>query len=119
VVPGEVVRIDPSAQDGNVIVDVRLTAALPKAARVDQNIDGVIELARTGDVLHVARPAVGEAHQTTTLFVLGDGEARRVPVKFGRAAQKDIEIVSGLAAGDRVVLSDMSRWDGIDLLRIE
>lgn len=119
VVPGEVVRIDPAAQDGSVIVDVKLTAPLPRAARVDQNVDGVIELARTGDVLHVARPAIGEAHQTTTLFVLGDGDARRVTVEFGRAAQKDIEIVSGLAAGDRVVLSDMSRWDGIDRLRIE
>jgi HlyD family secretion protein len=119
VVPGEVVRIDPAAQDGSVIVDVKLTAALPKAARVDQHVDGVIELARTGDVLHVARPAIGEAHQTATLFVLGDGEARRVTVTFGRAAQKDIEIVGGLTAGDRVVLSDMSRWDGVDRLRIE
>ena len=33
-------------------------------------------------------------------------------VKFGRAALKDIEIASGLADGDQVVLSDMSRWDG-------
>lgn len=120
VVPGEVARIDPAAQNGSVTVDVRLTAALPKAARVDQNVDGVIELAHTGDVLHVARPAIGEAHQTAALFVLtGDGEARRVPVAFGRAAQKDIEIATGLRAGDRVVLSDMSRWDGVDRLRIQ
>ena len=120
VVPGEVARIDPAAQNGSVTVDVRLTAAPPKAARVDQNVDGVIELARTGDVLHVARPAIGEAHQTAALFVLtGGGEARRVAVRFGRAAQKDIEIAAGLSAGDRVVLSDMSRWDGVDRLRIE
>jgi HlyD family secretion protein len=120
VVPGEVVRIDPAAQNGSVTVDVRITAPLPKATRVDQNVDGVIDLARTGDVLHVARPAIGEAHQTATLFVLtGDGEARRVSVTFGRAAQKDIEIASGLAAGDQVVLSDMSRWDGTDRLRIQ
>jgi multidrug efflux pump subunit AcrA (membrane-fusion protein) len=120
IVAGEVVRIDPAAQNGNVTVDVRLTGALPRAARVDQNVDGVIELARTGDVLHVARPAIGEAHQTAALFVLtGDGEARRVPVTFGRAAQKDIEIAGGLGNGDQVVLSDMSRWDGIDRLRIE
>ncbi len=120
VVPGEVARVDPAAQNGSVTVDVRLTAALPRAARVDQNVDGVIELAHTGDVLHVARPAIGEAHQTAALFVLtGDGEARRVPVRFGRAAQKDIEIAAGLSAGDQVVLSDMSRWDGIDRLRIE
>jgi len=120
VVHGQVVRIDPAAQNGSVTVDVKLTAPLPKAARVDQNVDGVIDLARTGDVLHVARPAIGEAHQTARLFVLtGDGEARRVDVAFGRASQHDIEIASGLAAGDRVVLSDMTRWDGTDRLRIQ
>jgi multidrug efflux pump subunit AcrA (membrane-fusion protein) len=119
-IDGEVTRIDPAAHDGGVTVDIKLTGALPKAARVDQNVDGVIELARTGDVLHLARPAVGEAHQSVSLFVLSaDGEALRKTVGFGRAAQKDIEIASGLAAGDRVVLSDMSRWDGIDRLRIE
>jgi multidrug efflux pump subunit AcrA (membrane-fusion protein) len=120
IVTGEVIRIDPAAQNGSVTVDVKLTAPLPKAARVDQNVEGVIDLARTGDVLHVARPAIGEAHQTASLFVLtAGGEARRVAVKFGRAAQKEIEIASGLAAGDQVVLSDMSRWDGTDRLRIQ
>jgi HlyD family secretion protein len=120
VVTGEVVRIDPAAQNGSVIVDVKLTAAPPKSARVDQNVEGVIELAHTGDVLHVARPAIGEAHQTATLFKLdGEGGALRVTVKFGRAALKDIEIASGLSAGDQVVLSDMSKWDGQDRLGIE
>jgi multidrug resistance efflux pump len=120
VVAGEVVRIDPAAQNGSVIVDVKLTAAPPKSARVDQNVEGVIELAHTGDVLHVARPAIGEAHQTATLFKLdGDGSAHRVTVRFARAALKDIEIASGLSAGDQVVLSDMSKWDGQDRLGIE
>jgi RND family efflux transporter MFP subunit len=120
VVAGEVVRIDPAAQNGSVTVDVKLTAAPPKSARVDQSVEGVIQLARTGDVLHLARPAIGEAHQTAALFKLdGAGEAHRVTVKFGRAALKDIEITSGLSAGDQVVLSDMSKWDGNDRLGIE
>jgi multidrug efflux pump subunit AcrA (membrane-fusion protein) len=118
-VTGEVVRIDPAAQNGNVTVDVRITAPLPKSARPDQNIDGVIQLARTGDVLYMARPVIGEAHATTSLFVVSDGEARRVTVKFGRAAVKEIEIASGLSAGDQVVLSDMSKYDGVDRIRIE
>jgi len=86
---------------------------------VATNVDGVVELARTGDVLHVARPAIGEAHATVTVFKLAGGEARRVTVKFGRAAVKDIEIASGLNEGDQIVLSDMSRWDGHDRLRME
>jgi HlyD family secretion protein len=118
-VEGEVVRIDPAAQNGSVTVDVSLSGALPRGARVDQNVDGVIHLATTGDVLHVARPAVGEAHQTVKLFKVEHGALVRVPVKLGRAALKDIEIAGGLSAGDQVVLSDMSRWDGVDRLRLE
>jgi HlyD family secretion protein len=43
----------------------------------------------------------------------------RVPVTFGRASVQDIEIASGLAAGDRVILGDMARWDGTDRLRLD
>lgn len=119
VVAGEVVRIDPAAQNGSVVVDVRFTGELPRSSRPDQNVDGVIELARRGDVLHVARPAIGEAHATASVFVLSGGEARRVQVKFGRAALKDIEVATGLREGQEIVLSDMSRWDGVNRLVIE
>jgi HlyD family secretion protein len=118
-VTGEVVRIDPAARDGSVTVDVKLTGALPRSARPDQNVDGVIELAHTGDVLYMARPVIGEAHATASLFVVSGGEARRAVVRFGRAGIKEIEIASGLGAGDQVVLSDMSRWDGVDRIRVE
>ncbi|MEJ7599411.1 MAG: HlyD family efflux transporter periplasmic adaptor subunit [Kofleriaceae bacterium] len=116
---GEVIRIDPAAENGSVEIDVRIQGELPKSARTDQNVDGVIVLARTSEVLHVSRPAIGEAHATSALFVLRGDEARRVTVKFGRAALKEIEIASGLRVGDQVVLSDMSKWDGHDRLRIE
>jgi multidrug efflux pump subunit AcrA (membrane-fusion protein) len=117
-VTGTVARIDPAARNGSVTVDVALTGELPKAARPDLNVDGVIELEHTGDVLYVARPTVGEARAATTLFKITGDEAVRVPVRFGRAALQEIEVVSGLSAGDRVVLSDMSRWDGQDRVRL-
>ena len=78
-VKGEVVRIDPAAQNGSVIVDVRLTDALPKGVRVDQNVDGTIELAHTGDVLHVARPAIGEAHATAACSSLSTAKRAGSP----------------------------------------
>jgi len=118
-VDGKVVRVDPAAQNGSVAVDVALTGTLPKAARPDLTVEGVIELERTGDVLYVARPAIGEARSTSALYKLvGDDEAMRVPVQFGRGAVKEIEIVSGLAEGDRVILSDMSQWDGVARVRV-
>jgi len=41
------------------------------------------------------------------------GAAARAPRRARRARRP-----AGLRAGDQVVLSDMSRWDGVDRLRI-
>jgi HlyD family secretion protein len=120
VVAGRVSRVDPAAKNGSVLVDVSFEAPLPAGSRPDQTVDGTIELAHAENLLHVSRPAVGEAHAQVTLFKLtSGGDAVRVPVTFGRASTDAIEIVSGLAEGDRVILSDMTRWDGSDRLRLE
>lgn len=119
-VAGKVTRVDPAAKNGFVIVDVGFTGPLPAGVRPDLTVDGELELAHAGDRLHVQRPARGEAHAAVSVWKLtGGGEAVRVPVTFGRASTEEIEISAGLAAGDRIILSDMSRWDGHDRLRLE
>jgi HlyD family secretion protein len=122
-VEGRVARVDPAAQNGTVLVDVSFTGPLPKGARPDLSVDGTIELERLEDVLYVGRPAFGQEHSTVSLFKLtGPPEApdgaERVQVKFGRSSVNTIEILEGLKQGDRVILSDMSAWDGRDRLRI-
>jgi HlyD family secretion protein len=42
-----------------------------------------------------------------------------VQVKLGRSSVNTIEIVDGLRPGDRVVLSDMSAWDGFERVRLK
>jgi HlyD family secretion protein len=120
VVEGHVARIDPSAQQGTVTVDVALDGALPKGARPELSVDGTIELERLANVLYVGRPAQGQAESLVGLFRLGeDGvEASRVKVQLGRASVNTVEIVSGLKEGDQVVLSDTSAWDAFDRLRL-
>jgi HlyD family secretion protein len=69
----------------------------------------------------VGRPAFGNENSTISLFKLGpDGaNAIRVPVKVGRASVNSIQVLEGLQAGDVVILSDMSRWDNTDKIRLE
>jgi HlyD family secretion protein len=121
IVEGRVSRIDPAVIDGTVRVDVTLTGALPKGARPDLSVDGTITLENLPDVLHVGRPAFGQPGSRAGVFRLSaDGrEAVRVPVDLGRASAREIEIVSGLAEGDRVILSDTAAWDGFDRIRID
>src|SRR6202522_3846764 len=121
VIGGTVTRVDPAVQNGTVTVDVKLTGPLPKGARPDLSIDGTIDLERLDNVLYVGRPAFGQENSTISLFKLDpDGkEAARVPVKVGRASVNLIQIYGGLREGDTVILSDMSRWDKTDRIRLE
>jgi HlyD family secretion protein len=113
IVPGVITRVSPSAQNGTVTVDVKLEGALPPGARPDMTVDGVIEIEKLAEVLHVGRPAATELRGELTLYrVSADGaRAERVPVKVGRISGTEVEIVGGgLRAGDKVVLSDTSAW---------
>jgi HlyD family secretion protein len=118
---GRVVRIDPASQNATVAVDVSLEAdTLPRGARPDLSVDGIIEVARLDDVLYTGRPVFGQQYSTVGLFkVTPDGrEAVRVQVRLGRTSVNAVEIVSGLAQGDVVILSDMSAWDDADRVRL-
>jgi HlyD family secretion protein len=121
VIAGSVMRVDPAVQNGTVTVDVKLTGELPRGARNNLSVDGTIDLERLDNVLYVGRPAFGQENSTISLFkVDGDGhDATRVPVKVGRASVNSIQVVDGLHEGDTVVLSDMSRWDNTDRIRLQ
>ena len=119
-IQGQVVRIDPAAQGGVVVVDVALPANLPRSARPGLAVEGIIEIARLDDVYYVGRPAYGQAHNTVGLFKLVEGgsHAERVNVRLGQSSVNYIEIIDGLQVGDVVILTDMSQWDAYDRVRI-
>jgi HlyD family secretion protein len=113
IVPGVITRIAPAAQNGTVTIDVKLEGTLPLGARPDMAIDGVIEIEKLADVLHVGRPAAADLSGKLSLYRLSaDGaRAERVSVKVGRVSATKVEIVGGeLRAGDQVVLSDTAAW---------
>jgi len=120
IIPGHVIRIDPSVLNGTRTVDVKLDGPLPPGAVPELSVDGTIEIEHLDNVLYVGRPAFGQAQSTVSLFkVVNYGkDAVRVQVKLGRTSVNTVEILQGLSVGDEVVLSDMSRWDSFDRIRL-
>jgi HlyD family secretion protein len=120
IVKGQVSRIDPSVQNGTVTVDVLFTEPLPNGARPDLSVDGTIELENLKDVLYVGRPVHGQSDSIIGLFKLVDdgSEAVRVNVHLGKTSVNTVEILQGLKAGDKVILSDMAAWDAFDRVRL-
>jgi HlyD family secretion protein len=119
-IPGRVVRIDPSVQNGTRTVDVSLDGELPRGAVPDMSVDGKVILEKLDDVVYVGRPAFGADQAVVTLFKK-DPEgtsATRVQVRLGRTSVNTVEVVEGLSVGDKVILSDMSAWDAFDRVRL-
>jgi hypothetical protein len=121
IIPGRVIRMDPSAQNGTVAVDIALEGQLPRGARPDLSVDGTVDIERLKDVLYVGRPAYGQAESSVGLFKLAAGgrEASRVNVQLGRSSASTIQVVQGLQPGDIVILSDMSQYENADRVRLK
>ena len=120
VTPGHVVRIDPAVQNGTVLVEVALDGPLPKGARPDLSVQGTIEIERLANVLHTGRPVSARADTRIGLFKLEPGGrgAVRKPVLLGKMSVHAVQIIEGLEEGDRIILSDMSKWEHVDRIRL-
>jgi HlyD family secretion protein len=121
VIPGHVTRIDPAVVNGTRTVDVQLDGPLPPGAVPNLSVDGTIDLEKLHNVLKVGRPALGNENSTLSLFKESPDHktAVRVQVKVGRASVNEIQVLEGLNEGDTVILSDMSRYDNVDRIRLE
>ncbi|MGY6631198.1 MAG: efflux RND transporter periplasmic adaptor subunit [Wenzhouxiangella sp.] len=121
VIEGEVARIDPTARDRHIDVDVTLVSSPLPPLRPDQSISGRIELERLEQVTYIPRPAQARQEgQRLMLFVVSANgrRARQVEVEIGRLSSREAEVLSGLAPGDRVILADMSDYQGVETVRL-
>jgi HlyD family secretion protein len=115
---GTVQTILPEIQNGTVKLLVTLAqpshAMLRNKLRVEVNI--VTEqknrtlLADTGPAFNGRGPQA--------VFVLRDGLARKTMLDIGASDGKSVEILSGARAGDRLIVSDTSRYKDRDSIRV-
>jgi HlyD family secretion protein len=106
---GRVERVDPSVAKGSVKLEVAIEDALPAGARADQNVTAWIEVETLRDVLYVGRPAGALPRSSAQVFRLDSdpGSASRTSIRLGRGSAREIEVLSGLAEGDEIVISDV------------
>ena len=90
------------------------------AADTNESHD-LVEIVSEDGVLFFARfPEKRAPDAPVGLFKLVDGgdEAVRTTVNLGKASVRTIEVRGGLVEGDRVILSDMTQWDGAERVRL-
>ena len=115
IVRGKVAMVHPEVENGTMTVDVALDATLPPGITPQEPVDGIITVGGLTNVVYVGRPVAGHSNSQVMLFKIEpDGHsAKRVPVQLGAASVNLIEIKSGLQPGDKVIISDMSKYDGV------
>lgn len=120
-VPGVVRRVEPSVSEGTVPVEVQIEDPLPDGARADMSVTGTIRIEILRDVLHVPRPVYARPDLRTSVFRLvdGGGAAVRTSVRFGSGSASRIQVLDGLADGDTIILSDMSRWEDRERVQLD
>ncbi len=108
-VAGSVVRFAPAAEGGTVAVDVAL-ARVPASWRPSQSLTGTVVLGRVARALSVARPVGASDDSHVALYRLDASGTRayRTSVAVGSGTDERVRVLSGLAEGDRVIVSDTS-----------
>ncbi|MGW8283435.1 MAG: hypothetical protein ACWGON_09065, partial [Gemmatimonadota bacterium] len=84
-------------------------------------VDAIISIGTLENALSVKRPAWAADDAVASVFRLdpyGD-TAERVKVKFGTGSWDRIQVLEGLEEGDVIIVSDMSRFDDVDCVRLK
>lgn len=103
---GTVTAISPEVRQSQVTGRVKFSQAQPSRLRQNQRASLRIVLDERDDVLRFERSSFIDESTQSVFLVRGD-RAVRVPVQLGAASVGEIEVLRGLAAGDKVIVSDM------------
>ena len=111
---GEVRRISPEVA-GNVVAGrLAFTGEAPAGLRQSQRVTTRLILEARRDVLKVERGPFLESGGGGLAYVVAAGVARPRPIEVGALSVREVEIVSGLAAGESIVVSDIARFEGAE-----
>jgi HlyD family secretion protein len=115
-----VTRILPAVQGGRFTIELDFVGGAPPDLLPGEGVRGELELGR--DTAALVLPAGAFLEQTggNWLFVLApDGRsALRRTVRPGRRSAEQLEILCGLAPGDRVITSTYRGWDNFDRINL-
>ena len=115
---GEVSSVSPEVVNGEVAARLRFAGTQPEQLRQNQRLSVRVLLDKREQVLGVARGSFVDEGGGSFAYVVRDGVAQKVPVKLGARSLERVEVISGLVAGDRVVISGAENFKGAERVLI-
>lgn len=115
---GKLSAISPEVVSNEVLVRVAFDGRQPPGLRQNQRVSARILIDERPDVLMVARgPFLEHGGGTRAYVVEGDVAVRR-PIRTGASSVGQVEILEGLAPGERVVIAGADAFGDAERVRI-
>ena len=115
---GQVSSVSPEVVNGEVSARLRFAGQQPEQLRQNQRLSVRVLLDRRDKVLGVARGSFVDESGGSFAYVVRGGVAEKVAVKLGARSLERVEVISGLVAGDRVVISGSDNFKGAERVLI-
>lgn len=112
-VDASVARVSPQVRNGQFEIDLDFATGMPPALVEGAATQGKLQLGGDSDALILKAGAFLESTGGQWAFVIArDGDsAERRRVSLGRRTTEQLEVLAGLAPGERVVTSDYSGFE--------
>ncbi len=101
----ELASVSPEVVSGQVRARLRFAGEQPAGLRQSQRLSARVLIDERPDVLKVQRGPFVDTGSGRFAYVVNDGVAVRRPVELGVGSLTEIEILSGLTEGERIVIS--------------
>ncbi|WP_313272015.1 efflux RND transporter periplasmic adaptor subunit [Stenotrophomonas sp.] len=103
--PGEIAAVSPEVVNGEVVARLRFSDKQPPGLRQSQRMSARILLDTRNNVLKVERGPFVEQSGGRYAYVVSGSTAVRRPIQTGVSSLGEVEIVSGLQPGEKIVVS--------------
>jgi HlyD family secretion protein len=110
--PGRVTAVSPEIRDSQVRGTLAFAGGLPPGLRQSQRVSTRLVLERKTGVLKVPRGPFLESGGGRLAWVVENGVAVQRAIEVGAVSVSEVEVLRGLGAGDQVVVSDTSVFEG-------
>ena len=116
---GELVSLSAEVINSEVTGRIRFAGEPPPGLRQNQRVTVLVMMEELRGVLKLQRGSFTDGGSGRVAFVLGDdGLAVKRPIELGIRSVSEIQILGGLAEGDRVIISSIADFEEYDTIQI-
>lgn len=116
---GSITNIRPTIENNVITFDVQLEDSAHSMLRPNQRVEVFVITASKTNIVRVQNGPAFKDRAQQHVFVFDGEMAKRREVQVGMTSFDHVEIISGIEVGERVIISDMSRFEHLETLKIK